>query len=56
MKEIRREKEEEKKRDRNNTPVGDLKERRGSHIWESPLPSREISWDKRGALGAIARE
>ena len=30
---------------------GELKVRRGSRLWESPLISREISWDKRRASG-----
>ena len=56
MKERRREKEEERKRDRTCTPGGELKERRGSHLGGSPLTGREISWDRKAALGAIRGE
>ena len=31
--------------------LGELKVRSGSRLWESPLISREISWDKRRASG-----
>ena len=51
MKERRREKEEERKRDGTRTPGRELKERRGPHMQGSPLTRREISWDRRGASG-----
>ena len=33
--------------------VGELKEGRGSCMWGNSLTGGEISWDRRGALGAI---
>ena len=48
-----REKEEERKWDRTCSPVGELKQQRGSHIWGSPLTDGEISWDRREASEAV---
>ena len=30
---------------------GELKERRGSHIWGSPLIDRDMNWDRREFMG-----
>ena len=35
---------------------GELKEKKGSHIWGSTFTSREIIWNRRGTLGAIGGE
>ena len=50
----RREKKEEREWHRICAPgLGELKDRRGSCTWGSPLTSSKIKWDRQEASGAI---
>lgn len=52
----RREKEEQRKRDRTSASGWELKQKRGSCTWWSPLLLGKSRWERRGSLGCYSKE